>query len=888
MADFYISTSGQDSNNGSQATPFLTLAYAITQANNGDTIYISSGTYSYGTTSDNNVININKELTIIGRNNSSGTRPIINISTASNNTAVLCNASNITLTGIEFVHNPASTGSNDACINISPGGTSVNPDAGLMVNQNINILDCKIHFTKFGVSSKAKYFSVKNSELVSKAVTTARSIAIYSQDGTIDIMDNTFTASVSNNAIELLHNNFATNDGYQNKRNGTVNFTGNSTSGINITRRAIFFEAGCDTGLSGDTYSFNVSNNAISTTSDCMFLLQPNNANFLNFINLITLNNNTFTNNPTASNNGLVRVASFVTNGGPLTIPVNNPKFLIYLNTINNTTLNLSTSPYNVDNKNVLIFTGFSSTSDGNTGGLTGTEINSILSTSGGKADQTITFNALSSQTYLLDGEINLTATSDSGLSVSYSSDNTSVVDVSGNKLIIKGAGTASITASQAGDDNYNAATNVSQNQVITKADQTITFNALSSQTYLLDGEIDLTATSDSGLSVSYSSDNTSVVDVSGNKLIIKGAGTASITASQAGDDNYNAATNVSQNQVINIITTNISTLPSYQIPFEITATTSNSNVVNIVINISNIELTQNTGFAYGLNTGLRGVISKISITAVDSNSNIITNFLTSPITLNLKLPNANPNNILKIYKLQTGTFNLMTPQPTNFPVTLQHISGYDWTCQMTSLSDFVIQDNTPPDGISGGDPHLKPILSKKLITIPNDWKLIKLYEKNNFLVTGETSFIDADIISNMHKIDGRTINPTIHKYILDYTYFTNVKIYKDNEDCLSINMVNGNIEYDNKKIIYEKIKSKSLYSLKQKKYYDNINTISYIIYLNNFNILELTIDNYYEDLNSFELYMNDMKNIKTYKGELISHDNDNCLLIDCNNVNCL
>ena len=555
MTSFYVSTSGSDSNNGSQSTPFLTLGYAIAQASNGDTINMSSGTHSYGTTSANNVINIGKELTIIGRNDTSGTRPIINIATASNNTAVLCNASNVTIKGIEIVHNPASTGSNDACISIAPGGTGNSPDAGVMVNQNINILDCKIHFTKFGVSSKAKYFSVKNCELVSKAVTTARNIVIYSQDGTIDITDNTFTASVTNNGIELLHNNFATNDGYQNKRNGTVNFTGNSTSEINITRRAIFFEAGCDAGLNGDTYSFNVSNNTISSASDCMFLLQPTNANFLNFINLIKLNNNTFTNNPSASNNGLVRVASFVTNGGPLTLPTNNPKFLIYSNTMNNATLILSTNPYNVDNKNVLIFTGFSANSDGNTGGLTATALNSILTTSGGKSNQTIAFDVLSSQPYSLDGEIDLTAKaiSDSGLSVSYSSDNSNVVQVSGNKLIIKGAGTAAITASQAGNDNYNAAIAVSQPQVITKANQTIAFGVLSSHPYSLDGEIDLTAKaiSDSGLSVIYSSDNSNVVQVSGNKLIIKGAGTAAITASQAGNDNYNAAIAVSQPQVI-------------------------------------------------------------------------------------------------------------------------------------------------------------------------------------------------------------------------------------------------------------------------------------------------------------------------------------------------
>jgi hypothetical protein len=73
-----------------------------------------------------------------------------------------------------------------------------------------------------------------------------------------------------------------------------------------------------------------------------------------------------------------------------------------------------------------------------------------------------------------------------------------------------------------------------------------------------LNGEIDLTATCDSGLSVSYSSDNSNVVQVSGNKLIVKGVGTATITASQAGNDNYNPAIAVSR--TISIITTSITT----------------------------------------------------------------------------------------------------------------------------------------------------------------------------------------------------------------------------------------------------------------------------------------------------------------------------------------
>jgi len=154
----------------------------------------------------------------------------------------------------------------------------------------------------------------------------------------------------------------------------------------------------------------------------------------------------------------------------------------------------------------------------------------------------------------------------------------------------------------------------------------------------------------------------------------------------------------------------------------------------------------------------------------------------------------------------------------------------------------------------------------------------VKLYESNNFLVTAETQIINSDIVSNMHEMNGEKINVIKHNYIVNHTYFVNVKIHKDGEECLHINMVNGKIEYDNAKIIYDKNTSASLYSLPHEKYYKNMNACSYAVYLNNSNRLEITVDPHWVDLNSVELYINDMKKINAYKGELIYHDVDNCL----------
>jgi PKD repeat protein len=91
------------------------------------------------------------------------------------------------------------------------------------------------------------------------------------------------------------------------------------------------------------------------------------------------------------------------------------------------------------------------------------------------KADQSISFEPLASKAFG-DADFELSATSSSGLAVSYASSDLSVATIDGSTVTLVGVGTTSITASQAGNDNYNAAPDVSQTLTIEKADQTITF----------------------------------------------------------------------------------------------------------------------------------------------------------------------------------------------------------------------------------------------------------------------------------------------------------------------------------------------------------------------------------------------------------------------------
>jgi hypothetical protein len=98
---------------------------------------------------------------------------------------------------------------------------------------------------------------------------------------------------------------------------------------------------------------------------------------------------------------------------------------------------------------------------------------------------------------------------------------------------------------------NLNTASNVFSVNYTIPTPQTITFNALTSITYAT-ATLQLTASASSGLPVSYSSSNTAVATVSGNVLTILSAGTVDITATQAGDNVYSAATPVVRTLVIN------------------------------------------------------------------------------------------------------------------------------------------------------------------------------------------------------------------------------------------------------------------------------------------------------------------------------------------------
>jgi hypothetical protein len=105
-----------------------------------------------------------------------------------------------------------------------------------------------------------------------------------------------------------------------------------------------------------------------------------------------------------------------------------------------------------------------------------------------------------------------------------------------GNVLNLTGGGTVTLAANQPGNANVFPASEVTVSfPVISPKNQTISFSSLSGIPFG-SAPFPLTATSDSGLPVSYSIGDSNIAAVSGTSLLLRGVGTTTIVATQSGN----------------------------------------------------------------------------------------------------------------------------------------------------------------------------------------------------------------------------------------------------------------------------------------------------------------------------------------------------------------
>ena len=148
------------------------------------------------------------------------------------------------------------------------------------------------------------------------------------------------------------------------------------------------------------------------------------------------------------------------------------------------------------------------------------------------------------------------TATATSGLTVAITVDGTSTgCSISGGVVSFTAAGTCTLDANQAGNANYNAAPQVQQTFTVGKGSQTITFTStdpapttVGGATYTADGHGHLG--SDGGLHCRRHEHRLHPERVA--SVTFTAVGTCTVDANQAGNANYNAATQVQQSFTVN------------------------------------------------------------------------------------------------------------------------------------------------------------------------------------------------------------------------------------------------------------------------------------------------------------------------------------------------
>src|SRR5207248_1227100 len=142
------------------------------------------------------------------------------------------------------------------------------------------------------------------------------------------------------------------------------------------------------------------------------------------------------------------------------------------------------------------------------------------------------------------DADFAISATASSSLAVSFAASGNCTV--AGANVHLTGAGACTITASQGGDTNYNAAPDVAQSFQINKADSTMHVS-VDSVTY--DGNAHTATGTATGVESPNPADLSSLLDLNGTTHTNAGSYPADAW-SFAGNNNYNAASSTVSDQI--------------------------------------------------------------------------------------------------------------------------------------------------------------------------------------------------------------------------------------------------------------------------------------------------------------------------------------------------
>jgi hypothetical protein len=262
--------------------------------------------------------------------------------------------------------------------------------------------------------------------------------------------------------------------------------------------------------------------------------------------------------------------------------------------------------------------TGVSANFAGDSTTVTSTGTNSLTVS---MANQTINVGTHAPASAGYNSQFTVAATSDSGLAVSYSSSG-ACTNSGATFTMTSGTGTCTVQYDQAGDTNYNPATQVTEVVTATKLNQAINVGTHAPASAAYNSQFTVAATANSSLAVSYSSSGV-CTNTGATYTMTGGTGTCTVKYDQAGDINYNPATQVTEvvtatklNQAINV-GTHAPANAAYNSQFTVAATANSS----LAVSYSSSGACTNSGATYTM-TGGTGTCTVKYDQAGDTNYN--------------------------------------------------------------------------------------------------------------------------------------------------------------------------------------------------------------------------------------------------------------------------
>lgn len=301
------------------------------------------------------------------------------------------------------------------------------------------------------------------------------------------------------------------------------------------------------------------------------------------------------------------------------------------------------------------------------------------------KASQRILIDNIESRPYA-SPDFELEKSSDKGLPITYTSDNEAVATVNGNTIHIIGVGTCNITATQAGNEYYNAAASVTLPFTVTKAYQTITFGQIKEAVYG-DAPIRLSANSTSALDVYFESSDENIAKIDGCNAIIVGAGTCYITARTVNSPNYFDAAPVERELTVNkavqsIVMNDLPDMTYGDAPFELSAQASSGQAITFTSSKPNIVFVSgNTARIMGAGT--------VQITATQQGSD---NYKKATSTKTLRI---NKANLLAAADNKTRFYGNNNPELTiSYTGFVNGDSAFDLDIKLSATTDAEINSH--------------------------------------------------------------------------------------------------------------------------------------------------------------------------------------------------